>query len=143
MDSIDSLEKLARLARNPRLYVRWSRGPEDDDSQHSRDDLTDVELPGLSANALHPEDWWGDRPIETWVARRLYDYLHLEKRRGPGVRPWVMEGEEIGRGPDNEPLVRCRRPIAWVADEVVQTARRLVEACSTEWGSLDRQSSAP
>jgi hypothetical protein len=142
LDCIRRLEDLAQLVQdNEQLYVRWSKGPEDDASETSRDDLTGVELPGLSANPLHPEDWWGDRPLQLWVARRLYDYVHLEERRGPGTRPWVLEGEEIARGPDNEPLVRCDRPVAWIADEVVRSARELVDSCSGEWGSLDREAS--
>ena len=35
-------------------------------------------LPGLSASPLAVEPWWGDRPLGLWIARRLYDYSHLE-----------------------------------------------------------------
>jgi hypothetical protein len=93
--------------------VRWSRGPETDltaaggTGQSSQDALTGVLMPGLSANPLRAEAWWGDRSLELWVARRLFDYRHLRELRGPGVRAWILAGEEQGRGPDNEPLVRC------------------------------------
>lgn len=138
------LAELAELVRSRQrdeeLYVRWSKGPEVDlrDGRRSRDELTGVDLPGLSANPLRVEPWWGDRPVEVWLARRLYDYQHLGERRGPQVRPWVLAGRELGRGPDNEPLVACRRPVAWVADEVLAEAERIVESQDTDWGPLDR-----
>ncbi len=89
------------------------------------------------------EEWWRDRPVRLWVARRLYDYRHLANLRGPGVRPWVLRGELCGRGPDNEPLVRCHRPVAWIADTALREAMTEVEAQgSGEWGPLDRRTSA-
>jgi hypothetical protein len=128
------------------LYVRWSAGPAVDLRQDdvgrgvSRDSLTGVPLPGLSANPLAVEPWWQGRPLRLWVARKLYDYHHLRELRGPQVQPWLLIGEQCGRGPDNEPLVRCRRPVAWIADGALQQARRLVDAQqSTEWGPLDRR----
>jgi hypothetical protein len=120
-----------------KLYVRWSSGPEVDSDSQSRDDLTGVELPGLSASALAVEDWWEGRPLETWVARRLYDYRHLRERRG--AKPWLLLGTEVGRGPDNEPLVRCERPLAWVAEGVIASSERLIDEQAGEWGTLDRE----
>ncbi|WP_211588719.1 DUF6098 family protein [Allorhizocola rhizosphaerae] len=144
MRTITDLDELARLVRDVRdeeLYVRWSKGPARDlaHTQSSRDELTGVRLPGLSANPLAVEPWWGERPLRLWVARRLYDYRHLPKRRGPQTRPWVLAGTEIGRGPDNEPLVICRRPIAWIADGVLAEADKLVDSQAVRnWGPLDR-----
>jgi Family of unknown function (DUF6098) len=142
LPTLGSLDEVADLVEGDgRLFVRWSKGPEVDVPAHqSRDELTDTELPGLSANPLAVEEWWGDRPLRLWVARRLYDYLHLRDRQGPGVRPWVLEGEEVGRGPDNEPLVVCRRPVAWIDEAVVDEATCLIESSSEDWGPLDRQS---
>ncbi|MEJ3747341.1 DUF6098 family protein [Actinomycetes bacterium KLBMP 9797] len=147
MPVIDHLDELADLVEKDHdgLYVRWSHGPDADltqpAEQTSRDALTGVTLPGLSANPLTIEPWWGERPVRLWVARRLYDYQHLRELRGPGVRPWVLRGTEIGRGPDNEPLVRCRQPIAWIAEEALTEAVQLVDAQqSPEWGPLDRSS---
>jgi hypothetical protein len=125
-----------------RLFVRWSAGPAVDLRQNevSRDSLTGVPLPGLSANPLAVEHWWGDRSPRLWVARRLYDYRHLRHLRGPQVRPWVLLGEQCGRGPDNEPLVKVRRPIAWIADTALTEAEQMVDAQgSAEWGPLDRR----
>jgi hypothetical protein len=144
---LDALVRLIEETPEPeQLYVRWSRGPaldlchEDPDRQMSRDSLTGVPLPGLSANPLAVESWWDGRPLRLWVARRLYDYRHLRDLRGPGTRAWVLAGEVCGRGPDNEPLVRCHRPIAWIADRALREARNLVDALSSaEWGPLDRR----
>ncbi|MEV1146261.1 DUF6098 family protein [Micromonospora sp. NPDC049799] len=146
---VDDLDQLVDLLRETRpdeeMYVRWSRGPEIDlcgqpgAGQSSKDALTGIDLPGLSANPLAVEPWWGGRPLRLWVARRLYDYCHLRDLRGPGVRPWVLVGEQCGRGPDNEPLVHCRRPVAWVSERALREADRVVEAqASEEWGPLHR-----
>ena len=141
MHEVQSLDELAALVEErPALYIRWSRGPEADADRTSRDHLSGAPLPGLCANPLAVEEWWGDRPLRLWVARRVHDYHHLREERGPDVRAWVLEGEEIGRGPDNEPLVDCTRPVAWVTDEVVAEASRVVEAATDdeEWGPLRR-----
>jgi hypothetical protein len=105
----------------------------------SFDELTGVELPGLSANALAVEPWWQDRPLRLWLARRLYDYRHLRRTRGAEVQPWVLEGRVVGRGPDNEPLVECREPIAWLSERVIAEATELIEAQPAEWGTLSRE----
>lgn len=139
LPTLRTLDELAELVDGRTdLYVRWSRGPQTDENSTSRDELTGVELPGLCANPLAVEDWWEDRPLRTWVARRLFDYRHLADKRGDGIRPWVLEGEELGRGPDNEPIVRCGRPIAWIADEMVVDAEAEIAAKKQDWGPLDR-----
>jgi hypothetical protein len=152
MPTLDDLRAVTDLVeRTPGcepLYVRWSLGPavdlvkDDWGAGSSRDSLTGVALPGLSANPLAVESWWTDRPLRLWIARRLYDYRHLRDLRGPGVRPWVLVGEQCGRGPDNEPLVRCHRPVAWIGDHARREAQDLIDALgSTEWGPLDRRGS--
>lgn len=146
---VEDLDQLVVLLRGSgpgeELYVRWSVGPDADlagghgAEQSSKDALTGIDLPGLSANPLAVESWWGDRPLRLWVARRLYDYCHLRQLRGPGVRPWVLVGEQCGRGPDNEPLVQCRRPVAWVSERALREAEQAVqEQASAEWGPLHR-----
>jgi hypothetical protein len=145
LPTIADLDALTELvtgsAEEDQLFVRWSAGPTVDLRQvgTSRDALTGVPLPGLSANPLAVEPWWGDRSLRLWVARRLYDYRHLRYQRGPGVRPWILVGNQCGRGPDNEPLVRVRRPVGWIADAALIQAEQLVEAQNAaEWGPLDR-----
>ena len=140
LPTITSIDQVAHLIGGRRdLYVRWSNGPDADAGGHSRDELTGVELPGLCANPLAVERWWEERPLRLWVARRLYDYHHLREARGPDVRPWILEGDELGRGPDNEPIVSCRRPVAWIDHRVVEEATALVEDEATDWGPLRRR----
>jgi uncharacterized protein DUF6098 len=139
LPTVQALDELASLVeRHPDLYIRWSRGPDMDAAGASKDGLTGVQLPGLSANPLAVEDWWAPRPLRLWVARRLYDYSHLKHEKGPDVRPWVLEGEEQGRGPDNEPVVACERPVAWVAQAVLDEAERVVAQQKGSWGPLRR-----
>jgi hypothetical protein len=150
MRTLRTLDELAALVEDAgsgqQLYVRWSNGPDEDlagrtnGAQSSRDGLTGITLPGLSANPLQVEPWWGGRPVRLWVARRLYDYRHLRRQRGPGVRPWVLSGRERGRGPDNEPLVYCDRAIAWISETALQECERAVagQGGSDRWGPLDR-----
>ncbi|MFI2436058.1 DUF6098 family protein [Streptomyces sp. NPDC018693] len=136
-----SLAELTRLVgRRQGLYVRWSRGPGADLGEvSSTDDLTGVSMPGLSASPLDVEEWWQDRPLALWVARRLYDYAHLPHEKGPGVRPWVLAGRETGRGPDNEPLVADVRPLCWIERDVIEEARAEVTRQEREWGPLRRR----
>ncbi|MEV7157796.1 DUF6098 family protein [Streptomyces misionensis] len=140
LPTVSTLAEAAELvARHRGLYVRWSKGPGVDlRSASSIDELTGVPMPGLSANSLDVEEWWGDRSLQLWTARRLYDYAHLPHDKGPGVRPWVLTGREIARGPDNEPLVTEVEPLCWIADEVIEAARAEVSRQEREWGTLRR-----
>lgn len=139
MPAVKTLDELTELAEeHPGMFVRWSRGPAADTAGQSLDDLTGEPLPGLSANPLAVEPWWDGRPLRLWIARRLFDYSHLKHEKGPGVRPWVLEGRELGRGPDNEPLVECQRPVAWIDDGVIDEAVRTVDEQNDRWGPLRR-----
>jgi hypothetical protein len=137
---VRTLAELTGLVeRDHGLYVRWSRGPETDLTDvSSKDELTGTPMPGLSANPLGVEDWWRDRPVRVWVARRLHDYAHLPHDKGPGVRPWVLTGREAGRGPDNEPLVTDVRPLCWIDSGVIEEARDEVDRQERPWGPLRR-----
>ncbi|CAL9602220.1 hypothetical protein SUDANB6_05474 [Streptomyces sp. enrichment culture] len=137
---VRTLDELAGLVeRHQGLYVRWSRGPETDLTDvSSKDELTGTPMPGLSANPLDVEEWWEDRSVRVWVARRLHDYAHLPHDKGPGVQPWVLTGRETGRGPDNEPLVTDARPLCWIGSEVIEEARVEVARQERPWGPLRR-----
>ncbi|CQR65956.1 DUF6098 family protein [Streptomyces leeuwenhoekii] len=137
---VRTLAELTGLVERRRgLYVRWSRGPETDLTDvSSKDELTGTPMPGLSANPLDVEDWWEGRPVRVWVARRLHDYAHLPHDKGPGVRAWVLTGREIGRGPDNEPLVTDARPLCWIDSGVIGEARAEVDRQERPWGPLRR-----
>jgi hypothetical protein len=137
---LHSLEELAALLeRHDGLYLRWSKGPALDLARtSSKDELTGIAMPGLSANPLDVEKWWGDRPLLLWAARRVYDYEHLPREKGAQVRPWVLKGAEAGRGPDNEPLVADVEPLCWLDDGVIEAARTEVARHREEWGPLKR-----
>ncbi|MFD0378726.1 DUF6098 family protein [Streptomyces sp. NPDC127112] len=140
MPQVGSLDELTGLVANRTgVYVRWSLGPAADlPSVSSRDDLTGIAMPGLSASALDVEPWWGERSLRLWVARRLYDYAHLPRTKDRRVRPWLLLGTEVGRGPDNEPLVTGVRPVGWVHQAVIDEATREIEDQPGGWGPLDR-----
>jgi hypothetical protein len=143
MEHVTSLDEFAGLVdgweRDLPLYVRWTRDLEADlANEVSRDELTGIELPGLSANGLTIEDWWGDRSTRPWLARKLHDYRHLPRRHGEGTRPWVLTGREIGRGPDNEPLIVECEPIAEITEAVIDEATDLVAEQPGRWGTLER-----
>lgn len=120
------------------LYIRWSKGPDVDRTTTSRDELTGVRLPALSANPLRVEQWWEDRPLRLWVARRLHDYRYLRDRRGAGVRPWLLRGHEVARGPDNEPLVEIDEALAWIDEDVLREVDKELAEHDPSWGTLDR-----
>ncbi len=145
LGTLMSLDDVAALVQQGQgLYVRWSRDPRADVAQEeSLDSLSGVRLPGLSVNALDLEPWWAGHPVRLWVARRLYDYSHLPREQGPGVRPWVLRGEEVGRGPDNEPLVCDARPIAWIDDRVIAEAEEEVARQEGRWGPMRRPPESP
>jgi hypothetical protein len=141
--TVRSLAELVELVRSwddeRELYVRWTADVgRDIRTGVSRDELTGIELPGLSANSLKVEQWWDGRPLTAWLARRLYDYRHLPEKRGPDTSPWVVAGVETGRGPDNEPLIGECKAIARVAMDVLDEVQREVERLGGDWGTLSR-----
>jgi hypothetical protein len=143
VQTVGSLDELVRLlddwGGDRPLFVRWTRNLDRDLADEvSRDELTGIELPGLSANGLTVEPWWGDRPAGAWLARRLYDYRHLPYRRGEGTRPFVLAGRECARGPDNEPLIRDCHAVAEIGEQVIAEASALVAEQPGDWGPLNR-----
>lgn len=122
MFGIETLAELAEVTGlGEPLFVRYSEGPETDETEVSIDYESGCTLPGVSVNPLDPEPWW-DRPAEHWVARQLHQYAHLAE----GARfAWVLTGQIVGRGPDCEPLLAHVRPVARLSDQVVDEAARL------------------
>ncbi|MGW0390688.1 DUF6098 family protein [Streptomyces sp. NPDC003042] len=137
---LGSLDEVAgQLGSGEHVYVRWSHGPAADlAAPSSSDQLTGTPLPGLSANPLDVEPWWGQRPTRIWVARRLHDYSHLPGIHGDGVRPWLLRGREVGRGPDNEPLLKDVEPLAWIEAGVLDEAAREIMKQPGAWGPIQR-----
>ena len=120
---IESLEDLAELVRGePELYLRFSSRSDPECDGPSVDAESGLEMPGVSANPLTPEPWW-TRPLPDWLARQVCNYVHLkehEERR----QAWVLRGEVVGRGPDNEPLLGHVEPIALLTDELLYEAKQ-------------------
>lgn len=100
--------------------MRYSEGPDADRSETSVDYESGLPLPGLSVNRLDPESWW-TRPIEDWLARQLSQYLHLSDRSATH-HGWVLAGKEVGRGPDDEPLVADFHPVAVLHETLLDEA---------------------
>lgn len=124
---LNSLENLVELIGQRRpLFVRYSKGPDDDAQRESHDYESNLTLPGLSVNPLDPEPWW-TRPLEDWVARQVCQYAHLKDESDDDRRAWVLTGRVVGRGPDNEPLVGDHEALAYLSDELVEEARALYE----------------
>lgn len=126
LPEIDSLSHLCELVTED-TYVRFSTGPDDDRGSTSRDYESGLDLPGLSVNPLKPEDWW-TRPLKEYLARQICNYVHLQTESDDDRRAWVLTGQVVSRGPDNEPLVRGDyTPVAWLSDKVVEEAQRIYE----------------
>lgn len=125
LPALHSLAELEELIERG-LFIRFSRGPEADRGRRSKDYESGLELPGLSVNPLRPEPWW-TRPVVEWLARQLCNYVHLRDESDDERRPWVLSGEVVARGPDNEPLVGDFRPVAWLSDELIDEAKRLYD----------------
>jgi hypothetical protein len=122
---VDDLAELERLVRSVEsLYVRYSKGYEDDADSGSTDTESGLALPGLSVNPLTPEAWW-TRPLRDWLARQICQYGHLGEREGR--HGWVLTGTCVGRGPDCEPLLTQVRPLGRLSHRLLQEAERVYE----------------
>ena len=127
LPEVESLEHLCQLVTED-AFVRFSKGPDDDRGSGSRDYESGLDLPGLSVNPLKPEDWW-TRPLEEYLARQICNYAHIQEEADDDRRAWVLTGNVVSRGPDNEPLVSADfTPVAWLSDKVIEEARALYEA---------------
>lgn len=118
---LDDLMTLSEyVTRNPPVFLRYSEGPRADAASSSSWDYeADVQLPGLSATTLNPEQWW-PRPAHEWVARRIHKYADLA--RDPRRFPWIFKGTVVGRGPDHEPLIADVVPIAELGEPLLREA---------------------
>ncbi|MHB2023136.1 MAG: DUF6098 family protein [Mycobacteriales bacterium] len=145
---LHGLDELAELvASGGELCVLRARGPAADTGSRSCDELTGAPLPGLSANPLAVEEWWQNGPPRLGHQLEPADHRQVGRApslrpasscraRCPGLRPRVLEGAAVARGPDNEPLVRCDAPIAWLDEQVVAEASQGAEPQPADWGSL-------
>jgi Family of unknown function (DUF6098) len=120
---IRQLGELTELVCDGRqVYLRYSLGPEADAHQVSRDYESGLELPGLSVIPLAPPAWWS-RPVPDWLARQVCKYVQLADSE-QDRHAWVLTGQTVGLGPDQEPLLADPRPLAVLSDAVLEQARR-------------------
>jgi Family of unknown function (DUF6098) len=118
LGSLDALVALVEWRSG--LFVRWSRGPGNDGHERSRDHASGLDLPGLAVNPLTPPGWW-TLPLDQWVARQVRTYAHLGEE-APDHFAWVLAGQIVDRGPDNEPLVVDVEAVARLAPAVLREA---------------------
>jgi hypothetical protein len=121
LPSLERLDELTTLVDSGvTVYLRYSPGPVADADHPSTDHESGLMMPGVSANPLAPPGWWS-LPLMDWVARRVCQYL---RELQEGARPWVLTGQVIDFGPDNEPLLDDVHPIAWLSPSLVEEAHR-------------------
>jgi hypothetical protein len=121
METLGRLEELVDLlGLGIPLYLRYSPGPEADAAHPSIDHESGLPMPGHSANPLQPPGWW-TLPAADWLARSVCQYL---REIHEGARPWVLTGQIVDVGPDNEPLLVNIQPLAWLTAELVTDAHR-------------------
>lgn len=121
---IETLDQLVSFVQaHPGVLLRYSKGPQRDaEGGPSRDYEAEVELPGLSATTLEPEEWW-PRPDRDWVARRVCKYAELGEQEHR--YPWLLTADVVGHGPDHEPLVVNVRPLARISTKALQEAKKV------------------
>jgi hypothetical protein len=122
LDSIESVVAAVRQATRP-TYVRFSTAPPEGLDEPSVDGETGLELPGLSVNPLDPPRWWRERSPEEWIVRRICSYAHLQSG-DPSRVCWLVHGDLVDRGPDNEPLIGDAEAVAIIDRAVVDDCRR-------------------
>lgn len=120
LDTLKILETL--ISAEAGVYVRYSEGYDNDSTCGSVDTESGLELPGLAVNPLIPEAWW-TRPLADWLARQLCQYKHLQEKN-PNRFAWILRGDEVGRGPDCEPLLANVEPIARLSPKLLGEAER-------------------
>lgn len=121
MRTLERLDELVELVElGVPTYLRYSPGPEADAAHPSVDHESGLAMPGHSANPLRPPGWW-TLPVADWLARCVCQYL---RELHEGARPWVLTGEVVDVGPDNEPLLVDVRPIAWLSADLVREAHQ-------------------
>lgn len=108
------------LAAGLEVHLRYSAGPEADREQSSRDYESGLALPGLATLDLDPPEWW-TRPTADWLARQVCKYGHLAEH-DPERYAWLLTGREVGRGPDNEPLLADVVPLGRLGERMLAEA---------------------
>lgn len=116
MKTIKTLEEIKNI--NGKIYVRWSKSIALDNKRgYSLRYGTQAEA-GLSVCAI-------DKSWEDWrILRQIQEYKFLAEKC------WIVTGDEIGRGGDNEELL----------DNVVCLGKVSENLLSTDWRGMERNS---
>lgn len=115
MNTVKSLNELKNL--NKKVYVRWSKSFELDKRRgYSLMCGTSAEA-GISCCEIDPtwEDWR--------ILRQLQEYRYIA-----GGQCWLITGTEVGRGGDNEPLLRDIELVAQVSETLT----------AADWQSMEK-----
>jgi hypothetical protein len=119
---LDRLGQLVELLEgSEQLYVRFGKDPKTERGG-SIDYESGLRMPGLSANRLRPPDWW-TRPLEDWLARQICQYVHLLERSSEH-QGWIVHGDVVGHGPDDEPLLCDVEVVGRVDRALLDEAKR-------------------
>jgi hypothetical protein len=114
---METLSDLMVRAQTETLYVRWETdGTKGIQRGYSVNHVSGAREAGLSANSLMTDG------LE-WLAVSVLEY-----RGVCGLDGWIVGGEEIGRGSDNEPILANVRVVAPVTEAMVAEAEAIVVA---------------
>lgn len=123
MKTLTTLAQIVAIVeQSPRpLYVRWSSNARGDVRRgYSFNHQTGQREAGLSVNPLQSDVFSGP----AYIAQQIAEYGYLST--GTDARPYLVTGEETGRGSDNEPLIIGVELVAAVAPVVIEEAHALL-----------------
>lgn len=116
MKTISSLSKIRELITQygDDLYVRWGNPKLD----NLVDGLSRNCATGRSEAGISCSRWWSER--EDLLYRWLGEYQFL-RINGEEIVPYLLTGEEVGKGGDGEPVIANGRALAIVSEDLVKT----------------------
>jgi hypothetical protein len=126
MRTINSFNEYKEEVKNQMLFVRYSSVIESGDAKSYNHQTGQVEA-GLSVNNATVEFAPNS---EIWIAKQLVEYRYLTMGQ-PESKCWILTGDIVGRGSDNEPLVQNVQPVAIIGESVLDEARALIESDRT------------
>lgn len=125
---METLADLMARAQTETLYVRWETdGKKGMRRGYSINHVSGAREAGVSANSLMTNS------LE-WLAVSVLEYHGV-----CGLYGWIVTGEEVGRGGDNEPLLAKVRVVAPVTDAMVEEATAINIA---RWARQDAERAA-
>lgn len=120
MQTINTFDEYKNLVKSQSLYVRYSAKIESG-NVCSRNHQTGNFESGLSVNNT-TVDFAANSDL--WIAKQLVEYSYL--KIGQKAICWLLTGDYVGRGADNEPLVSNVAAVAVVSDSVLAEASAVI-----------------